>query len=261
MKKGYGFKFKISFALIVAIFALFALPITASNGIPEKPLPPRLLNDYIGLLSYEEANMLENSLVGLETKSKVQFAIVIVDSLDSYSIEEYSIKIFENWGIGDKDLDNGLLLVISLKDRKLRFEVGYGLEGDLPDSYCGRIIDEVIAPSFRDGNYFDGVAGAINVVYDRLKVEKDDSLEAYAPEDMGEEIPGFVVFFIVFFVIIFVLIVSLGAGRGPRGPSGRNINRGGFGGGFGGFGGGSGGGGFGGFGGGRSGGGGASGGW
>jgi len=248
----------------VAVF-MGANTLKAQNVL-EKPSTPTLVTDLAGVLSPTEKQFLENKLVSIDDSSSNQIAVVILPTLDGYPIEEYATKLFRTWGIGNKKTNNGILLLIAINDRKVRIEVGYGLEGAIPDITSNNIINNDIKPAFKQGAYFDG----INAATDNIAKAAVGEYKV-ARQKKGKEKGGSI---FLFLIILFVIIAIVGK---KGGNGGSNIGGGGFsdiatgmllgsllggGGRSGGDGGGfSGGGGFGGFGGGSSGGGGASGGW
>jgi uncharacterized protein len=248
----------------VAVF-MGAHTLKAQNVL-EKPSTPTLVTDLAGVLSPTEKQFLENKLVSIDDSSSNQIAVVILPTLDGYPIEEYATKLFRTWGIGNKKTNNGILLLIAINDRKVRIEVGYGLEGAIPDITSNNIINNDIKPAFKQGAYFDG----INAATDNIAKAAVGEYKV-ARQKKGKEKGGSI---FLFLIILFVIIAIVGK---KGGNGGSNIGGGGFsdiatgmllgsllggGGRSGGDGGGfSGGGGFGGFGGGSSGGGGASGGW
>ncbi|MDD3089232.1 MAG: TPM domain-containing protein [Candidatus Omnitrophica bacterium] len=216
------------------------------------------VNDYAGVISDEAKREIENLLASVERKTTSQIAVATVRTTAPETIEQYAVGLFADWGIGVKGKDNGILFLVAVEDRKVRIEVGYGLEGTVTDVYSKVIIDSLVVPAFRQGNYDLGVASGVvelvKLVSEHYGVEIDLSEEAPALADAGQKEKASPVATLFFMIIFFVFIFGrwwplffLGAsGRGSRWSSG---------------GGGSFGGGFGGFGGGMSGGGGASGGW
>lgn len=232
---------------------------------------PRLtahVNDYASLLPSEDAQKLEARLSSFEAKTKHQFALLIVPNMGGLPLEDYSIKVAEAWRLGDKQRDDGLLMVVAQQERKMRIEVGYGLEGDIPDAIAARVVRDILRPAFQRGDYAYGIAAA----FDQLIRAAGGDGEAPPQPVVHTQHPGGGSGFggLPFFLVIVVLFVIMNAvtggfsrrRRGYYGPMG-GFGGGGFGGGgFGGFGGGGGGGG-GGFsgGGGGFGGGGASGDW
>lgn len=197
-----------------------------------------------------------DSILRFERATSNQIAVAIFRSLEGESLEDFTIQLAEAWRPGQAERDNGVILAIFVSDRKVRIEVGYGLEGALPDAVARRIIRNEITPAFRAGDYDRGVTAAVSAIMAATRGE----YEGIDRRDGGEP-PSIV--FILFVFLFFVLPILLRRAGGGRNVTGRGVFLGGpfFGGGgrggrSGGFGGG-----FGGFGGGSFGGGGASGGW
>lgn len=245
---------------------LLLLPFFAeAKQVPPPPNPPRLVNDFVGILSASEVQALEQKLTAYDDSTSTQIAIVIEQTLDGDDIFDYSIRLAREWKIGREGKDNGVLIYVAIGDRKLWIQTGYGAEGFLPDSRAKRIIENIITPNFRQQNYYRGLDEATSTIIQLGNGE-------YVNEDAGKEgslpFPVILIFLILFIVII--VIIGKGGGGGGYQRSGRYDSGGGgwiiFGPGGGGGGGGSGwggggGGGFGGFGGGDFGGGGAGGSW
>lgn len=259
---------------IVLIWMVFCPFLGIAQNIPAKPNPPKLVNDYAGVLSPDEEARLESKLIAYDDSTSNQVVIVTIRTLEGYPIEEYSLKILRDWGVGNKTTNNGALIVAVIDDRQMRIEVGYGLEGAIPDITANQIIRNDIAPSFRAGNYYEGFEKASESII-KAAAGEYKAPEGYGNRGKGGKSIGGVI--LAFIIIIFVLsnINRRGGGggggfmsrRGYRGMVGPTILGsllGGSGGGWSGGGGGGwsgGGGGFGGFGGGSGGGGGASGSW
>lgn len=260
-------KMKISAAryLLLLLFSgLFS--VAWAKQVPPPPNPPRLVVDFTNTLAPNEVAALEQKLVAYDDSTSTQIAIVMEQTLEDDDIFDYSYRLAEAWGIGRQGKNNGILIYIALADHKLRIQTGYGAEGFLPDAMSKRIIDQAIAPKFREGKYYEGLDLATDVI---MKLASGE----YTNDELGgqDKFPVGALLFIVVFIIIIVLI-SKGGGGGYGGKGrynsgggwimfgpGGGSNWGGGGGGFGG--GGFGGGGFGGFGGGSFGGGGAGGSW
>lgn len=153
-------------------FLLFFLSFLASascatlwaQNIAPKPAVYKPINDYVNLLSEEENKQLSAKLIEYEDSSSTQIVIVIIDSLAGIAPETYAQQWAESWGIGQKGADNGLLLLLSMKDRKIRIEVGYGLEDKLTDAFCNEVINNILVPKFRALKYSE----AINIALDEL---------------------------------------------------------------------------------------------
>lgn len=250
----------------IALWLVLLLPlIGVAQEIPPKPNPPRLVNDLADVLSPAEEAALERKLVTYDDSTSNQIVIVTVKTLNDYPIEEYSLKLFRDWGIGNQATNNGVLILAAIEDRKIRIETGYGLEGAIPDITANQIITNDIVPAFRSENYFEGLDKATNSIIAAAAGEYQ-APENYRNRGKKSKLPMGLIVPLIILILIFSKRNRGGGGgflsrRGYRGGMGPMI----FPGGGGGFGGGSwsggGGGGFGGFGGGSSGGGGASGSW
>lgn len=247
-------------ASMLALLLWLGAIVTVSAGIPDRPNPPRLVNDFANMLSADERQELENRLVAYDDSTSTQIAIVTVKSLDGDDAGEYAFEIIDKWGIGQKKKDNGVLILVSLGDRKMFVAPGRGVEEYLPDIACKHIVEQQLKPRFKEENYYAGLNNAVTEIIQRLAgtfVNED--------ADTGDGgIPVWVIVLIIVIVFILLPIFFGGGGGGTYTGGGYRSTGGGFwGGGFGSSGGGfsGGGGGFGGFGGGSSGGGGAGGSW
>lgn len=218
------------------------------------------MNDLANLLSPEVRGSLTERLAAFEQRTGHQLAVLTVPSLGGDPIEDFSIRVVEAWKLGRAQHDDGVLILVVPQDRKMRIEVGYGLEGVLPDAVAGRITREVMAPRFRRGDYQGGITAAVDAVL-RATGEGESAAPGAKPARPGIVgwIRGIVGVLLLALLFPFLLLLSWLNRLGGRGRRTAYFG-GGFGGGYGGFGGGSGGGGFGG-GGGGFGGGGASGDW
>ena len=261
--------------LLVILLSLFTgfSSYASDDDFPSKPNPPRLVNDFAGMMSAGERDQLEAKLLEYEKSSSTQITVVTIRNLGSYEIAQYAVELGNRWGVGKKGKDNGVLVIASLEDRKVNISTGYGLEGALTDALCGRIIRNEIVPNFKAKNYYGGFDAGAEAIIAATKGEytADDEPE------QGHRGNGGLKTVIIIIIIIIWILSRIGGGGGSY-MSGRGHRRwggggpwigGGFGGGswgggssgsFGSWGGGSSGG-FGGFGGGSFGGGGASGSW
>ncbi|HJV19202.1 MAG TPA: TPM domain-containing protein [Sediminibacterium sp.] len=254
--------------VFILLFSLSLVGAGAQNILP-KPNPPRLVNDVAGVLSPEQVAILEQKLVALDDSTSNQIAVVLIKTLNDYPIEEYANKLFRDWGIGNKKTNNGVLILAAIDDRKVRIEVGYGLEGAIPDVTASSIYRNEIVPAFKEQNYFRGINNAVDALSKAAAGEYKVKREK-KPTGSGKPI----ITFLIILIIVLFIVSRGGGGRGGGMMSRRGVGDvaeamfwtsllggGHRGGGFGGGGGGFGGGGFGGFGGGSSGGGGAGGSW
>jgi uncharacterized protein len=133
----------------------------ARADVAVPPLTARV-TDQTGTLTAEQAGSLEQTLAAFEARKGSQIAVLVVPSTQPESIEQYSIRVVEQWRLGRKQVDDGALLIIAKNDHTMRIEVGYGLEGALTDVACARIIREIITPRFRDGDFYGGISDGIN---------------------------------------------------------------------------------------------------
>ncbi|KQS33031.1 YgcG family protein [Dyadobacter sp. Leaf189] len=255
--------------LLIPILLIISLCSSWAQDIPAKPNPPKLVNDFANQLSADEKASLERKLVAYNDSTSSQIVIVIVPTTGDYPIADYALKIGREWGVGQKDKDNGIVLLWAPTDRKVFISTGYGMEGAIPDAIAKRIISQVITPRFKQNQFYQGLDEGVDMIFKyatgEYKAEKQDN-----NDDNGGSPPVLII--VAFIMIIAFIIIRNRNNRGGRGGGGI----GGFGGpifwpytthsgggsfsgnwGGGGFGGGSGG--FGGFGGGSFGGGGAGG--
>ena len=254
------------FLFLSLIFSVCAYAQT--DIVPTKPpLSEGLLLDQTNTLTPEQKTALREKLEAYDRSTSTQIAIVIMPSLKGNSLEEVAFQIGRTWGVGQKDKNNGIVILVAKDDKKVRIEVGYGLEGVITDYASSSIIDNNLRPNFREGNYYRGLTEAVD------EIIKAAAGKYTAPEGYGKK-EGIKKWHIILAALVIWMIIGA-IGRGGRG--GGMVSRrgysnwggpiwwgGGFGGGSGGggwSGGGGGGGGFGGFGGGSFGGGGASGSW
>jgi uncharacterized protein len=160
--------------LFFAGLALLAVPaiFTIAQALSVPPLRGRV-NDYASMIPSDKARELEQRLANFEKETGHQIAVLTIPSLEGDPLEDFSIRVAEAWKIGQKGFDNGAILLIAQKERKLRIEVGYGLEGVLPDAIASRIISEVIVPRFRENNYSGGIEAGIDAI---LQVTRGEPL-------------------------------------------------------------------------------------
>lgn len=246
--------------LCLILFAGISLSVSAQDFLPERPVG--MVNDFADMLTSSEEDRLEKKLSNYRDSTTNVIAIATLESLRGYSEEEIATTLFNNWRMWEGERYNGVLILVSEQDRRMQIEVGYGLEGAIPDAMANRVYADILVPSFKAGNFYNGLDQATNVLID-LAAGEFEGFPKSQRESSGDGFPIDVL--IIFIIIIFILLTRGKGGKGGRkhsiGSSGIIF----YGGGFGGRGGGgSGGGGFGGFSGGGgfgSGGGGAGGGW
>ena len=276
-----------SFSRLPSAF-LFFLPFafvlfrSAAAAQPPPPLLTAPANDFANVVDAASKSEMERRIRALEQTTGDVVVVATVDTVQPYAdVNEYAVKMFENAGrgIGQKGKDNGLLILVAVKDRRVRIETGYDLEAYITDGFAGDVIRNTMTPEFRQGRYGPGLLAATTRIINRIADGRGVTIpDVPRPRTVTSGNRPRIPLSLIIFVIFIIVVLSSRRRRGRRhwggGPwSGWNsgvgpFGGGGFGGGFGGFGGGGGGGwggggggGFGGFGGGRSGGGGASGGW
>jgi uncharacterized protein len=243
--------------LSAIILVLAAVTVVTAVELPGYKGP---INDLAGVLNAGDVQKLEAKVLGYRQQTGSEIAVLIVPTLGSQALEDYAYDVFKAWGIGQKDKNNGVLFLLAIEEKKARVEVGYGLEGDLTDLECGRLVSKnsPMAQFFREGDF----AGGIGAVLDGIVVAIGGEYNPPKVQAKGKE-----AFPLLALPLLIGVGIMLNFFRRISGTNKKFGGRGGFGGpfigGFGGFGGGSSGGGGGGFsfGGGCSGGGGASGGW
>ncbi|HVZ97107.1 MAG TPA: TPM domain-containing protein [Chitinophagaceae bacterium] len=257
---------------LLLLVLLFAGTAAFAQKIYNKPNPPRAVNDFANMLAPFQADALEQKLDAYNDSTSSAIVIITVPDLNGDDISDVALAYLRGWGVGTKEKNNGVVILVSLADRKVNIQTGYGMEGVLPDVTAKDIIDNRIVPAFKDSDYYRGLDNGVDAI------EQAAAGEYHATAaDHSRGIPVGAIIFIVVVILILVSVFRGGGGGGGgsymsrRGSSGlpwfilgNLLGSGGGGGGFsgGGFGGGGfGGGGFGGFGGGSGGGGGASGGW
>ena len=230
-------------SVVLAVILILAAA-SASGELRFPAKPTARVNDYAHLLSRQEAAHLEGKLAAWEEATSNQLAIATFESLEGEDLADISIRIAEAWQIGQAGRDNGVLITVFLQDRKLRIEVGYGLEGVLPDARVNEIRLQLINPHFQQGQYFegldlgtDGIIAAVGGEYEALQQTRPVTRKR-----TGSGIGGLIFFLFILLMLLgrggrggflpALFFLSLGSGMG-------RTHRGGFGGGgFGGFGGG-----------------------
>ena len=187
----------------ILFFVLF-LVFISSIAYAQTPTLQKYVNDYANVLSSADEARLNALAAEIEQNTTVEIAILTVNTTGDMSIEEYAVETFENNGIGKKDVDNGILIMAAIDDRKWRIEVGYGLEGVLNDAKAGLIGRTYMTPAFQEERYGDGFYDAVSAIYVVLQNGGDTS---FISEQVNAD--EFIPFFIIFFVIFIPLIVSL----------------------------------------------------
>lgn len=254
-----------SYISLLFLALLTILPLKAQMLLP-RPQPPRLVNDFAGVLPESGVSALEEKLVAFNDTTSNQIAIVIVNDLQGYDRSDFAFRVARDWGVGQGNFNNGVLVLVKTKSEESSGQVfiatGTGLEGAIPDIACADIIDREILPRFRQDDYYGGLDAGTDVLMALAAGEY--SYESYVKGSPSGKIPGavFLIMVIIFIIIIssgssnnknikrngmnnlplWLLLGMMGGGRSHSGSfggfSGGKSGGGGFGG-FGGFGGGS----------------------
>ena len=263
---------KLHLAVLVIVVGLAFRAAADSDSLLASLQPKGHVSDFAGVFDSAARDSLEQHLLSVKNQTGAEIAVVTLPSLEGGEIDDFTGRLFERWGVGQKGKDNGAMVLMAVEERKIRIEVGYGLEGAIPDARAGRIRDEDIVPRFKEGAYAAGLANGTMAMAQLVMKESGLSLTGTpaagvnstslvtAASTTGGLGMGGIVFIVLFFGFIAAMIY-LGkkyGGKGGERPSGGPSFRSG-GGGSRSSGGSSGG--FSGFSGGRSGGGGASGSW
>lgn len=262
-------------SLFLLLLLISNLGLRAQDYLPDKPKFQTSVYDRAQMMSTNEAKQLEQKLIRYSDSTSTQIVVITIENLNGNDVAIYATELAHKWGIGQKEEDNGILILVSRDDRRITIRTGYGVEHLLTDALSKRIIENVITPAFKQGDYYRGLDEASDYIFGILigEYKAEDNYQ-----EQGDKIPA--LFIVLIFVIIMIVLSrrNRGGRNGGRRSGGFSLldaiilshagrsgfgGRGGFGGGFGGgsSGGGFGGGFSGGFGGGGFGGGGASGSW
>jgi len=204
-----AFLFDIRFKVL--LLAGIALAVTSAAAALEVPPLQGRVNDYAEMLSKSTVRQLDAVLADLERTDSTQIVVLTVPSLQGDSLEDFSIRVAEAWKIGRQEFDNGAILLIARDDRKIRIEVGYGLEGSLTDLTAGRIIRNVMVPRFRQGEFDQGVIDGVNAVVGVVRGEYSPPPQARRPAQSRDR------FAPLFFSAVFFLSMVNVLGRLRRG--------------------------------------------
>ena len=179
----------------------------------EVPYLSGRVNDTAGIIPADARDRIEGKLKQLEQATGAQVAVLTIDTLGGEALEDYSLKVAQTWKLGRKGVDDGVLLLVARDDHKMRLEVGYGLEGRLPDAICRRILDNVLRPRFRAGDFSGGIEAGVDAIIGTLQGK--DVVPASAPSTPTHVDPIFALIFGGFFLIVmtpFALIALFGKG-------------------------------------------------
>lgn len=208
---------KIYFAFFLLLFIILTNMTNVALAVVISPTSDFYVNDNAGILTTTTKQYIMNTNVELERKTGAQIVVVTVKSLDGMSIEDYANQLFNSWGIGDKNKDNGLLLLCSYSDRKFRVEVGYGLEGKLPDGKTGRIQDEYIIPYLKEDKFDEGIKNGYSAFLQEVADEYGVTItgsEQAVPKGVSFQLTETILYIGMMLFFIFISIYFRGRG-GP----------------------------------------------
>lgn len=204
------------FLIVLAALAFIASP-AAAQTFPK--LTGRVV-DEAHLLSPEQAGALDAKLAALETQSQRQMVVVTLPSLEGYEIEDYANRLFRAWGLGDKQRNDGLLLIVAPNERKVRIEPGYGLEGIITDALSSVIIQREVVPRFKAGDYAGGIAAATDQIIAQLQLPEDEARKIASDAKTKAKAPRFdagtVIFLLIFFFFFVLPFIRAMRGGGRR---------------------------------------------
>jgi uncharacterized protein len=195
-------------AIPALCFICFWLAVSAVNAeLPTDRLlrslqPSADVNDFADILKPAEEAAIESRCRQLREKTGAQLAVVTLKSLEGGQIDDFAVKLFERWGIGQKDRKNGVLLLVAVEDRKARIEVGYGLEPILPDALAGRILNDELFPAFKQQRYEDGLSAAVNRIAAIVEKNEPAPKNLQQPGRLNSQLPV---------VAILTLFVAMGS--------------------------------------------------
>lgn len=199
------------FYVFIGLLFCWTGGVSAVLAEAEVPALKGRVNDYADIISPGTEDAIAAELKALEQQESTQIAVLTVPSLKGDSIESFSIRVAEQWRIGQAEKDNGAILIVAKAERKLRIEVGYGLEGRLTDLMAGRIIRNVIVPEFKSGNFDRGIAEGVTAM---IKTVRGEYSAAEKTEGPGKSVPQSAIFALVVFAF---LIIQLGRIRRSAG--------------------------------------------
>lgn len=208
------------FILMSTLTQAWAQDTATDNGtnavIPDRPSPPRLVNDFVGILSSNERSQLEQKLRTYNDSTSTQITIVIVKTTEPYPIGDFAFQVGRKWGVGQQGKNNGLVLAWATDTRKVYIATGYGLEGAIPDAIAKRIISNTIAPAFKQQQYYQGLDEATTELIQRASGEY--KAEPKSDDEGGSS--GLFIALVIFLIVLFIIARRNGGGGGNRSRGG-----------------------------------------
>ncbi|MBN1354392.1 MAG: TPM domain-containing protein, partial [Candidatus Omnitrophica bacterium] len=198
-------------AVILLFLGILSLASSISGALDIPEAPSGYITDNAGLLDAATRYSLNNKLREYEEKTSNQIFVATFPSLEGESLEDFSIRLAEKWKAGQKGKDNGLIVLIFRDDRKIRIEVGYGLEGVLPDALAGQIIRNIMAPYFAKGNYKEGIISGLSVIIGAIQGEYSSGGRRVTPRRAAVDIAQVLVFvlFLMFPLVVITTVIDV----------------------------------------------------
>jgi uncharacterized protein len=206
MKYPLAMKYSL-FSVLLLVATLIHAQVDVKD-LPARPTPPKLVNDLADVLSPSQEQALEQKLVAFDDSTSTQIAVITMQSTGRYPIEDYALYLGRNWGVGQEGMNNGVVLLAAIKDRKVTVQVGYGIEPYITDGRAKRIIENDILPAFRNSDYNAGIDAGVDRIIEYVSGE-------FAPKDEELSKPmgiGQIIFIII--VVILILILMSRSNRG-----------------------------------------------
>lgn len=223
-------KLKILFLSVVAMVLIFLfLVVQGAAANTNYPQPHEYINDYAEVIDPATETVLNNKLGDFEKRTSNQVGVLTVKTTGDESIEEYSIHVFDQWKFGTEKEDNGAIIVFAIEDRKMRIEVGQGLEGDLTDIESKHILDDTVRPELRAGNYNAGVTNAVSGVMLAIDPSASEAAVASASATLTGNGDGLfagiviAVLIIIFVIVILLVVLDDASGGGGGGYGGGSL--------------------------------------
>lgn len=213
---------------LIVVLALITSQVYAQSEVPERPTPPRLVNDFTQTLSRQDQNALERKLVSFNDTSSTQITVVLVSDLKGYDKAQFAYEIGRKWGVGQEEFDNGLVVLVKPKrpgDQRgeVFIATGYGLEGAVPDATANRITDQEMIPEFKQGRYFAGLDKGTDVLM-KLTAGEYTAQEYQKQSTSRDKTAGYIVPVLAMIIAIFLMKRSqktkktFSRGRGAANP-------------------------------------------
>ncbi|MDD4603881.1 MAG: TPM domain-containing protein [Bacteroidales bacterium] len=191
-------------------FLFFSLATLCAQDIPARPDPPKLVNDFAGVLSPGETEQLERKLVAFNDSTSTQIVVVLVKSLNGYDKNDFAYRIGQSWGVGQKGKNNGAVILVKPKYRndpgEASIQIAYGLEGVIPDAIAKRIVENEMIPNFLNDNYYKGINAAVSTMISLTKGEF--TADQYAAHTKKKSSPYAMLIPLIILAIVFLMIRS-----------------------------------------------------